>query len=99
VRQLLSDGRIGPEGQRAYYEVCTDPRVLELVEAMAFAASRKNWSLRFRQIDGWASASYPTFTDDVFEAEFGKKLFLKVSLLLCQSVAQFCDRAEREGMI
>ena len=41
VRQLLSDGRIGPEGQRAYYEVCTDDRVLELVEAMAFAASRK----------------------------------------------------------
>jgi class 3 adenylate cyclase len=42
VRQLLSDGRIGPEGQRAYYEVCTDPRVLELVEAMAVTASRKN---------------------------------------------------------
>jgi hypothetical protein len=42
VRQLLSDGRIGPEGQRAYYEVCTDARVLELVEAMAFATSRKN---------------------------------------------------------
>ncbi len=41
VRQLLSDGRIGPEGQRAYYEVCTDARVLEQVEAMAFAASRK----------------------------------------------------------
>jgi hypothetical protein len=41
VRQLLSDGRIGPEGQRAYYEVCTDPRVLEQVEAMAFAASAK----------------------------------------------------------
>jgi class 3 adenylate cyclase len=42
VRQLLSDGRIGPEGQRAYYEVCTDPRVLELVDAMVFATSRKN---------------------------------------------------------
>jgi hypothetical protein len=42
VRQLLSDGRIGPEGQRAYYEVCTDPRVLELVEATAFATSQKN---------------------------------------------------------
>ena len=42
VRQLLSDGRIGPEGQRAYYEVCTDARVLDLVEAMAFATSRKN---------------------------------------------------------
>jgi hypothetical protein len=42
VRQLLSDGRIGPEGQRAYYEVCTDARVLEIVESMAFAATRKN---------------------------------------------------------
>jgi hypothetical protein len=42
VRQLLSDGRIGPEGQRAYYEVCTDPRVMELVDAMVFAGSRKN---------------------------------------------------------
>ena len=42
VRQLLSDGRIGPEGQRAYYEVCTDPRVLELVEATAFATSQKS---------------------------------------------------------
>jgi class 3 adenylate cyclase len=42
VRQLLSDGRIGPEGQRAYYEVCTDARALELVESMAFAATRKN---------------------------------------------------------
>jgi len=42
VRQLLSDGRIGPEGQRAYYEVCTDARVLELVEGMAFASSRKD---------------------------------------------------------
>ena len=41
VRQLLSDGRIGPEGQRAYYEVCTDPRVLELVDAAAFTASAK----------------------------------------------------------
>jgi class 3 adenylate cyclase len=42
VRQLLPDGRIGPEGQRAYYEVCTDPRVLEKIEAMSFATSRKN---------------------------------------------------------
>ena len=42
VRQLLSDGSIGPEGQRAYYEVCTDARVHELVEAMAFAGSRKD---------------------------------------------------------
>jgi hypothetical protein len=42
VRQLLSDGRIGPAGQRAYYEVCTDARILDLVETMAFATSRKN---------------------------------------------------------
>ena len=41
MRQMLPDGRIGPEGQRAYYEVCTDDRVLERVEAMAFATSRK----------------------------------------------------------
>lgn len=41
VRQLLSDGRVGPEGQRAYYEVCTDPRVLELVDAAALTASTK----------------------------------------------------------
>jgi hypothetical protein len=39
---LLPDGRIGPEGQRAYYEVCTDPRVLEQVESLSFATSRKN---------------------------------------------------------
>ena len=31
VRQVLSDGRIGTAGHRAYYEVCTDPRVFELV--------------------------------------------------------------------
>ena len=42
VRQLLSDGRIGPAGQRAYYEICTDARILDLVETMAFATSRKN---------------------------------------------------------
>jgi hypothetical protein len=42
VRQLLPDGRIGPEGQRAYYEVCTNPKILEQVESMTFAASREN---------------------------------------------------------
>ena len=42
VRQLLSDGRIGPEGQRAYYEVCTDPRAFELVEALLVATSHQD---------------------------------------------------------
>ena len=43
VRQLLSDGRIGPPGHRAYYEVCTDPRVVEMVEAaLLVTASRKD---------------------------------------------------------
>jgi hypothetical protein len=34
VRQLLSDGRIGAAGQHAYYEVCTDPRALELLDGL-----------------------------------------------------------------
>jgi len=33
VRQLMSDGRIGAAGTRAYYEVCTDPAVFELAGA------------------------------------------------------------------
>jgi hypothetical protein len=32
VRQLLPDGKIGAPGARAYYEVCTSPKVFELVE-------------------------------------------------------------------
>jgi hypothetical protein len=39
VRQLLSDGRIGSAGTRAYYEVCTSPKVFELVEYLTAAAS------------------------------------------------------------
>jgi hypothetical protein len=39
VRQLLSDGRIGPPGHRAYYEVCTEPRVFEMVEAALLVTS------------------------------------------------------------
>jgi len=34
VRQLLSDGNIGAAGQHAYYEVCTDSRAFELIEAL-----------------------------------------------------------------
>jgi len=30
VRQLLPGGKIGAQGIRAYYEVCTDPKLLEL---------------------------------------------------------------------
>ncbi|HYL47298.1 MAG TPA: hypothetical protein VEU52_09745 [Candidatus Limnocylindrales bacterium] len=30
VRQLLPGGKIGAQGTRAYYEVCTDPKLLEL---------------------------------------------------------------------
>jgi len=39
VRQLLSDGRIGSAGTRAYYEVCTTPKVFELVEYLTATAS------------------------------------------------------------
>lgn len=30
VRQLLAGGKVGAKGTRAYYEVCTDPKLLEL---------------------------------------------------------------------
>ena len=39
VRQLLSDGKIGAAGTRAYYEVCTSPKVFELVEYLTATAS------------------------------------------------------------
>jgi hypothetical protein len=44
VRQLLPDGKIGSAGARAYYEVCTSPKVFELVEnltATATASARR----------------------------------------------------------
>ena len=41
VRQMLADGRIGPPGHRAYYEVCADPRVHEMVEALLLATADK----------------------------------------------------------
>jgi len=39
VRQMLPDGKIGSAGARAYYEVCTSPKVFELVEYLTAAAS------------------------------------------------------------
>jgi hypothetical protein len=44
VRQLLPDGKIGVAASRAYYEVCTSPKVFELVEYLTAAAatSRRN---------------------------------------------------------
>jgi hypothetical protein len=41
VRQLLPDGRIGAACSHSYYEVCTAPRVFELIEAHAAMAVRK----------------------------------------------------------
>lgn len=37
VRQLLAGGKIGGAGTHAYYEVCTSPEVLKLVEAQLAA--------------------------------------------------------------
>ena len=51
VRQLLPEdareyavevGRIGPPGHRAYYEVCTDPQVSEMVQALLVATSSQD---------------------------------------------------------
>jgi hypothetical protein len=39
VRQMLSDGRIGAAGHRPYYEVCTHPKVFQMVEGLLAAAS------------------------------------------------------------
>ena len=39
VRQLLPDGKIGSPGTRAYYEVCTSPKVFDLVEYLNATAS------------------------------------------------------------
>jgi class 3 adenylate cyclase len=41
VRQLLPDGRVGPPGARAYYEVCTSPKVIEMAQGRVLAASRR----------------------------------------------------------
>ncbi|MGB6198804.1 MAG: hypothetical protein WA871_05535 [Candidatus Acidiferrales bacterium] len=41
VRQLLPDGRIGPAGTRAYYEVCANAKVFELIDAHTGMAVRR----------------------------------------------------------
>jgi hypothetical protein len=41
VRQLLPDGRIGPASARAFYEVCANPKVFELVDAHTGMAVRR----------------------------------------------------------
>jgi len=42
VRQLLPDGKIGGKSAHAYYEVCTSPKVFELVEAQVESAIRRD---------------------------------------------------------
>jgi hypothetical protein len=42
VRQLLPGGKIGAQGNRAYYEVCTDPKLLELARKKVAAVNPKN---------------------------------------------------------
>jgi hypothetical protein len=42
VRQLLEGGKIGAQGNRAYYEVCTDSRLLELARKRFPALPPKN---------------------------------------------------------
>ena len=34
ARQLLPDGKIGKKSEHAYYEVCTNPELYELVAAL-----------------------------------------------------------------
>jgi hypothetical protein len=40
VRTMQPDGRIGAAGHRAYYEVCTHPKALELVQALLLTTAR-----------------------------------------------------------
>ena len=41
IRQMLPDGRIGAASSRPYYEVCTHPKLFELVEALLLTASHR----------------------------------------------------------
>ena len=41
IRQMLPDGRIGAASPRSYYEVCTHPKLFELVEALLVATARR----------------------------------------------------------
>ncbi|HEY6443467.1 MAG TPA: hypothetical protein VIY66_09025 [Candidatus Acidoferrales bacterium] len=42
VHQLLPGGKIGDQGARAYYEVCTDAKLLDLARRKVSAATTKN---------------------------------------------------------
>jgi len=42
VRQLLPGGKIGAQGNRPYYEVCTDAKLLELTRKKVAAINPKN---------------------------------------------------------
>ena len=42
VRQLMPGGKIGAPGTRAYYEVCTDPKLQELARKKAPGSQSKN---------------------------------------------------------
>jgi hypothetical protein len=42
VRQLLPGAKIGAQGSRAYYEVCTDPKLLDLARKKVAASSPKS---------------------------------------------------------
>jgi len=42
VRQLLPGAKIGAQGTRAYYEVCTDPKLLELARKKFAGAAQKS---------------------------------------------------------
>ena len=42
VRQLLLGGKIGAQGNRAYFEVCTHPKLLELARKKAPAIPAKS---------------------------------------------------------
>ena len=41
VRQVLPGGRIGERGTRAYYEICTNPKIYALMQARIGLAARK----------------------------------------------------------
>lgn len=41
IRQMLPGGKIGEAGSRPYYEVCVNPKVLELVEYLAATAAAR----------------------------------------------------------
>jgi hypothetical protein len=42
VRQLLPGAKIGAQGTRAYYEICTDPKLVELARRKFTAVSPKS---------------------------------------------------------